>query len=321
MTNKEKYALLCEKEPTIGVYDQPWWMDAVCGPENWDILLYEKGDQILGTLPYYVKKKFGLKYITQPKFTQHNGPWIKYSENQSESKRISFEKEVMTNLIGQLEDLPVCFYQQSFSPIITNWQPFYWKGYSQSTNYTYRLPDIHDPSNLFEEFQHNKRKNINKARKGAFKIGYDLSATDFYQHHKKCLEKQGKAISYSQELLQKIFDAAYSHQAGKSVYLTSRDGKLLCALFNLQDKIWGYDLISAIDPETRNTGAPDLLVYTMLEYFSNKTKGYDFEGSMIEGVEESFRHFGATQTPYFNINKIYTKNPLVKAAIKYKLEK
>ena len=47
MTNKERYQQLCDAEPSICVYDQPWWMDAVCGADNWDVLLYEKNGSIL----------------------------------------------------------------------------------------------------------------------------------------------------------------------------------------------------------------------------------------------------------------------------------
>ena len=321
MTNKERYGQLCSQEPSICVYDQPWWMDAVCGADNWDVVLYEKNGTLLGAMPYYVKQKMGLRYITQPPFTQHNGAWIKYPENQAESKRLSFEKEVLDGLMEQIEALPVCLYQQSFSPNLTNWLPFYWRGYSQSTNYTYRLLDIHDPEALFPLFQHNKRKNINKAKKLGIQIYFDLPADRFYAHHKTCLEKQGQQIQYTLALFQRIHQAAYNNNAGKTIYATDANGTLLCALFNLNDKQWGYDLISAIDPETRNTGAPDLLVYRMLEYFSDKVTGYDFEGSMIPGVEESFRHFGATQTPYFRIWKTYTKNPLLQGVIRKKLSR
>lgn len=319
MTNKERYAQLCAQEPSICVYDQPWWMDAVCGPENWDVILYEKNGNILGALPYYVKKKMGLQYITQPPFVQHNGAWIKYPDHQSESKRISFEKEVLDSLIGQVEQLSICHYQQQFSPCLTNWLPLYWKGYSQTTRYTYRLPDIHDPSALFAAFQHNKRKNINKAIKQGICVQFDLPAETFYQHHKRCLSKQSQSIAYSLELFQRMYRAAYQNNAGRTVYATDLEGNLLCALFNIWDNQWAYDLISAIDPQTRNTGAPDLLIYRMLEFFSDKVKGYDFEGSMIPGVEESFRHFGATQTPYFLIQKTYTRNPILREAIRRKL--
>ena len=110
-----------------------------------------------------------------------------------------------------------------------------------------------------------------------------------------------------------------ANHGGRTIYAVGEDGEILCALFNLWDAEWGYDLISAIDPQKRHTGAPDLLVWSMLEYLSDKVKGYDFEGSMIQGVEESFRHFGGTQTPYFAIYKTYTKNPLLRMAIQRKL--
>lgn len=321
MTNKERYIQLCEKEDTICVYDQPWWLDAVCGEDNWDVLLYEKNGTVLGTLAYYVKNRMGIKYITQPPFTQHNGIWIKYADNQTGSKKISYEKEVFTNLIEQIENLSISYYLQAFSPTITNWLPFYWKGYKQTTCYTYRIPDIHDSEMLFGNFQHNKRKNINKAHKAGYTIKYDLSAKDFYEHHKKSLMKQGTTIHYSFDLFEKIYNAAYSKGCGRTIYVEDANGQLLCALFNIWDKRWGYDLISAIDPDTRNSGAPDLMVYHMINLLSEKVKGYDFEGSMLCGVEESFRHFGAEQTPYFVINKTFTKNPVIKSFIRWKMNR
>lgn len=318
MTNKDRYRQLCKTERSICVYDQPWWLDAVCGEGNWDVLLYEKGT-LLAAMPYYVRRRLGMRYITQPPFTQHNGAWVKYPAKQSESKRISMEKEVLNEIISQLEALPICHYQQSFSPCFTNWLPFYWNGYSQTTQYTYRLPDIHDLTELFDGFQHNKRKNINKARKANIQVRFDLPASDFYMFHVRCLAEQGQRISYSMELFQRMYDAAYANQSGRTIYAIGEGGEILCALFNLWDAEWGYDLISAIAPQKRYTGAPDLLVWSMLDYLSGRVNGYDFEGSMIQGVEESFRHFGATQTPYFTIYKTYTKNPFLRAAIKKRL--
>ena len=40
-----------------------------------------------------------------------------------------------------------------------------------------------------------------------------------------------------------------------------------------------------------------------LRIVSETTNCFDFEGSMIPGVEQSFRRFGAKQTPYFIIYK------------------
>ena len=43
------------------------------------------------------------------------------------------------------------------------------------------------------------------------------------------------------------------------------------------------------------------------KYAAGVTKHFDFEGSMIEGVERSYRAFGAIQTPYFSITKTNSK--------------
>lgn len=319
VTNKERYAALCAQEASICVYDQPWWMDAVCGADNWDVLLYEKNGNILGTLPYYVKIRYGLKYITQPPFTQHNGPWIKYPPQQTESKRISHEREVLDGLMEQVERLGVCHYQQQFSPKLTNWLPLYWRGYQQTTRYTYRLPDIHDPEALLPAVNSDKRRNIRNAQNAGLQFKFDLSAATFYQFHKDCLQKQGKEISYSFDLFQRMYDAAYQHHGGRAAYITDAEDRILCAIFAPKDHLWAYHLITALDPDVRKTGALDFLVYELWKYFSDKVSGYDFEGSMIEGVEESYRRFGATQTPYFSIHKTYTKNPLLRAVIAGKL--
>jgi len=45
------------------------------------------------------------------------------------------------------------------------------------------------------------------------------------------------------------------------------------------------------------------LVKEIIKYVSNYTNKFDFEGSMIEGIENSFRQFGAIQKPYFAISK------------------
>lgn len=320
MTNKERYTQLCQEEPSICVYDQPWWMDAVCGPENWDVVLYEKKGAVLGALPYYVRQKLGLRYITQPPFTQHNGAWIKYPSNQVESKRISFEKEVLDGLMEQIEQFPVCHYQQSFSPNITNWLPLYWRGYTQSTNYTYRLLDIHDPEELSKQFNYDKRRNIKRGKELNLELKFDLPAEDFYLFHQQSLKKQGKEIGYSLDLFQRIYHAAYDNDGGQVAYVVNQEQCILAAVFALYDKQWAYHLITALEPDARNTGALDFLVFELLRYFSDKVEGYDFEGSMIPGVEESFRHFGATQTPYFRIWRTYSKNLLIRWAIQNKLK-
>ena len=43
MTDKDSYRELCRLEPSISVFMQAFWMDAVCGEANWDVLLHRDG--------------------------------------------------------------------------------------------------------------------------------------------------------------------------------------------------------------------------------------------------------------------------------------
>jgi GNAT superfamily N-acetyltransferase len=117
------------------------------------------------------------------------------------------------------------------------------------------------------------------------------------------LKKQGQDISYSFDLFKGIHDAAISHEAGRTWYATDDQGSLHAAIFVVYDSKSAYYLISSIDPDHRGSGAATLLVRDAITYVSQYTERFDFEGSMIRGVEESFRKFGAIQMPYFSITR------------------
>lgn len=304
MTPKEKYRRLCKEEKTIPIFSKDWWMDAVCGENNWDVLIVEKDEQIIASMPIYIKKKFGFKYITQPQLTQMNGVYIKYPESQKYEKKLSYEKEIMSEIIEQLKGLGVYYYQQNFHYSVKNWLPFYWEGFQQTTRYTYVIDDLGDLEQIYNNFAHSKRKNINKSKK-IIEVKFDLSSAEFYQNHKMTLAKQNSQISYSYDLFKRIYDYSYERKSGKTIYAIDKEGNLHSALFIIWDHNSAYDLISTIDPDYRNSGSADLLVYEAIKYIANSTKKFDFEGSMIEGVENSFRKFGAVQKPYFTISKAF----------------
>ncbi len=305
MKNIEKYRIFCKKEENIPLFSKDWYLDAVCGKDNWNVALVEKSNEIIASLPYYMKKKKGIfTIISMPEYTQTMGVYIVYPHGQKYEKKLSYEKELMTKLIEQLPK--VDYFNQSFHMNITNWLPFYWKGFTQTTLYSYVIEDISNIEKVISSFNHAKRKNIKKAEK-LLTVKFDLSAEEFYENHKMTLAQQKSTISYSFKSFKRLYDATYRHNAGKTIYAIDEENNLHAALFVIWDKNSAYDLISTIDPTYRNSGAGTLLIKEILYFLSDKTKKFDFEGSMIENVEKSFRQFGTTQQAYFNISKIDSK--------------
>jgi hypothetical protein len=300
MHKKEKYAGFCLSEADLPLFYQPWWLDKVCTEGTWDVLLFEKNDQILGVYPFFIKKK--LKFfslISMPPYTPFLGPYLKYPENLKSFERISFEKEVYNYFISELPefDLFIQYFNYGFS----NWLPFHWQNFNQTTYYSYIIENIADIEKIKSNFHSNKQQEIKKAIK-TVKINFDLPPEDFYSFHKDTLEKQNQKISYTLEFFKGICEAAFMNNSGKIIYACD-DEKIYSALFFIWDNRSGYNLITVNDPDLKKSGTLSLIMLEAMVYLSDKTKMYDLEGSMNQNYEYSYRQFGGNQQQYFRITK------------------
>tara|TARA_A100001015_G_C14863826_1_gene661450 strand:- start:285 stop:1043 length:759 start_codon:yes stop_codon:yes gene_type:complete len=239
-----------------------------------------------------------------PQLTQTLGPFIKYPENQKYSKKLSYQKEIMNNLIDQLPAFD--YFCQNFHFSLTNWLPFYWRGFAQTTRYTYIINNIKDHEQVYQNFTQAKKKNIKKSE-NKIHVRFDLDVNSFYENHKLTLDKQGQKIQYQFNLLNRIYENGLKNNGVKIISAHDNDNNIHAALLLVGNNTSAYDLISTIDPTFRNSGAASKLVLEGIKLFSKDTRKFDFEGSMIENVENSFRQFGAIQTPYFQIKKVNSK--------------
>ena len=73
--------------------------------------------------------------------------------------------------------------------------------------------------------------------------------------------------------------------------------------FVVYDGSSAYSLMSATALDTNVNGLSELLFWKVLQRLSGQTEVFDFEGSMDEGIEHSYRLYGAEQVPYFQIYK------------------
>lgn len=305
-SNKDKYRQWCDTK-SVPLFMQAWWMDAVCfGNKEWDVFLVEREGAVIGAMPIHQLKKFGLRVILQPELTPYNGLWIDYPNDCAGEDKYLLEEVIINKFINQLEQLKPAYYQQNFHFSVTNWQPFYSKGFSQTTRYTYLIEDISDLKTVFDNFNYAKQKHIKKSQL-QLNADFSLTAEDFYNFHKRTLQQRGQRISYSSELFHRIYAVAISREQGAIIAVKDKNKNLHAALFVVWDKNSAYNLISAIDVEYKSSGASTLVVWEIIQYLSGKTRIFDFEGSMIESVAKSFRQFGTVQKSYFTIFKSYSK--------------
>lgn len=301
MLDKGRYLELCAAHEETPIFSRPFWLDAVCGERHWDAAVVERGGHILGAMPFYIRRRLGITCITMPPLTQNLSLWLAYPPEADARKRLSVETDVTADIISSLPRFDV--FGVNFYRSMTNWLPFYWKGFSQTTRYTYVIEDLSDLGRVSEAFSYAKKKNLRRAE-GRIRINLELSPKAFYENHRMTLRMQGVAINYTQDILQRIHDAVRTRDCGRIIGATDSEGNLHAALFVVWDEVQAYNLISTIDPHYRNSGAATLAVWHAVQHVATRTRKFDFEGSMIPGVERSFRQFGTAQVPYFRIARV-----------------
>lgn len=307
MNNKSKYRELCKKNNDIPIFSTDWWLDITAGEDKWDVSIVERNDEIVASLPYYLTKKYVFDIINMPKLTPSMGVWIKYPSNQKYTTKLSYEKEIFQELIENLPNFN--FFYQHFHWSITNWMPFHWQGFKQSTDYTYVLENTQDLEQLFMNFRENIRREIRKAEK-LLVVTEEEDIDKFYLIHKKTFDRQQMSNPYNLDLIKQVDAACQIRNCRKMWFATDELGQVHSAIYVVWDSKSVYYLMGGADPLLRTSGAASLLLWKAIEDASRQSRQFDFVGSMFEPIDRFFRGFGAVQKPYLQISK--TNGKLIK---------
>jgi lipid II:glycine glycyltransferase (peptidoglycan interpeptide bridge formation enzyme) len=312
MTNREKYRNFCETEQEIPLFSKDWWLDSVCGYDNWDVIIYEKGGHIYGTLPYFMTKKVIFNICNMPNLTQNIGIYMKYPKNQKYMKRLSFEKEVINYIMNKLPLIDS--FSQNFHNSFTNWLPLYWLGYQQTTKYTYVI-EHSNMENLEKILATDIKRRVKKSNNAGVEIYTSEDIKQFFEINKQTFLRQNIDIPYSYDFIKKLYDNCKMHNSVK-IYFAEYEKKIIAVNFLVYDNNTVYYLMGGIDPEYRDIGAMDAILVESIKFSLNEDKDFDFEGSMVESIEKYFKNFGAIQKQYFNISKVNSKLLKIRQFIK-----
>ena len=237
-----------------------------------------------------------------PIYTQTLGIWFNPEfEKENYSKNLFRKQTICEQLIRRLPSHT--YFLQNFHYSFTDWLPFYWRGYRQTTRYTYILPDIRNIPEMEKNRNSNIRRNIKKARtEYQIEIKTHLTPEQFLEINAKSYERQGEK-AYQPKILRRLIETVYSRNQGNTWGAFDQSGQLRAAVFFVWQENCAYYIAGGSDSTGRKSGAHLLVLSEAIREVSNVAASFDFEGSMIPGVERVFRSFGAIQKPYFVISK------------------
>lgn len=319
LSARQQLEELCRHDPSISIFLHPFWLDIVCKNGTWDVCLsYDNAGTIDGVLVYYkVKLKGIITAIAMPELTPNAGIWLRLPHHKINGiKRHSVytqTKKIVENLISQLPDVPI--YCQHFHYSLTDWQPFFWRNFRQTTHYSYIIDNLNDLATIYSDLKGSVRTDLRKAERcvSIENVGETTPQhlKDFYNVINLSFLKQGIKPLYSLETLEKL-DAVLGQKNAKRLFLArdtegsfgAEKGDIHGGVYII---IWNgtaHYIAGGSHPEKRQSGAMSLLIWRAIEWAAAQgCHTFDFEGSMIPQVEALFRAFGGHQKAFFRITK------------------
>jgi Acetyltransferase (GNAT) domain len=290
-----RYHAFVDASPQGIMYCKAWWLEATA-PGRWEVLLLQNTEMIKAAWPLVYNRKGN---IVMPPLTQKLGVLFAPSSARY-SKRLGEEIALCNQL---LEEIPIqAAVAQQFHEEFTNWLPFMWKGFKQTTKYTYIFDDLNNIADYMSRMTNDCRQRIHKGAKELqvceiddLQLMYDVNSLTF--------KRQGAENPFSLELVERVHSACKMHAGARILIAKDTAGNIHACDYMVYDHRCAVSILQGADPRFRKGGAQRLLDWESINFAATVSAKFDFEGSVLVGVEPYNRGFGARQTPYYLLRR------------------
>jgi hypothetical protein len=278
------------------IFQTSIWLNA-CDKE-YDIWGVFKGKDLVGGFVAPYRTFFGNKLVANPFLTPYSGLVFVNHEGKYVGK-ISNEKEISIKFAKLLrEEYKWGFLY--FDPLIIDMQPFIWGGFKVYLHYTYIL-DITDLEKTWDDMRPQTRHHIRKAQKDGLTVVAAESFDEVIAIVEKTFRRQN--ISRSFNIAYNYYNEFSKKNLCKGFICLDGYGMKIATCFIVWDGKRVYAILSGYDSEKGHHGSTALCFWEAIKYASKEIgyKEFDFEGSMVPQIEQSFRGFGGKLTPNYGV--------------------
>ncbi|MEI7596587.1 MAG: hypothetical protein WCK02_12620 [Bacteroidota bacterium] len=263
------------------VYAYSWYLDIIA--DNWDALIDENFEYVF---PIVWRKKFGIKYIYQPYFTQQLGVFS--------TKIIS--SEIVALFCNSIPSEYKVVNQQlnTYNDLVDD-------NLKKKIRTTYQL-DLILPFDLLQKsFSENNKRNYKRALKNNLFTVNTLVPEDLinlFQKDKLGQFRQTKPKDFNN--LKNIMFTSKHKGIGQLWSVYSKEKVLLAGAYFIESNNKIIFLFSATNSKGREFGAMSFLLTEFIRLNAGRNITIDFEGSDVESVARFYKSFGAKKTEYIS---------------------
>ncbi|ANH80573.1 hypothetical protein A8C56_05845 [Niabella ginsenosidivorans] len=274
--NIRQWDAFIRKSIQYRIYASSIWLDAFS--PGWGALINKDYSAVM---PLTIKKKYGISYLAQPRFTQQLGfysgmpvtdaikdefiesarerfPFAEININEAPAQPSQQKKNYTLALDKNYALIRASYYK---SLINNSLKP----ALKQQLTYCTE-PNIHEAVNTYRQLYRGKMGLDNKCYSQLTQLAVQMFATG------NCFTRQ-----------------------------VNRNNELLAISLFFRDEQRIYNICSATTAAGRKANANPFLYDRLIQEFAASGLILDFEGSNIAGIEAFYKKFGATLEPYYFI--------------------
>ena len=273
------YQACVEASTGCRIYGYSWYLDAVC--DDWYALV---ANDYAAVMPLPIRSKWGIRYVYHPLMIQQLGI---YGKRVDEMEFQSIEKQMQHQAL--MRHLHLDYVYQGDSKI---------DGSQQKTNQVLRLSRSID--DIRDNMSSNRKRDLKKATTADLKISQITDWTEI-----SSLIAQSTVDNQLPDLkkVEQLYKAGQSTNAIKAIVVKQDDGVLFLLLYGDDGNRIYYLLPTPLQSASHETGAATFAIYALIEKYIESRQFFDFEGSMLPGVQKFYSSFGAKIEPYFYVRK------------------
>lgn len=275
------------------LFHEPWWISATTNGDCQEVIVKQDGD-IVGRLPYVMKRRGPFRVIGMPPFTHVLGPLVDAGSGKPQT-RLLRRLLITRSLVDQLP--PHSYFHQHLDPLLddglanADGLAFQQRGFSVAPQYTFEIDCRRPLDDLWDAMHPKTRQPIRRAeeRYSVCSVDDGKSFVDFYV---KNIEAQGRMNKIDFTEFPALFSECRARECG--VILGAFDhGGIPVAMTYL---VWGhgtvYYLLSTRSVQSDAYGATSLLLWSAMTHAHQLGAKFDLDGVYSTGTARFLSRFG-----------------------------
>ncbi|MGI4763038.1 MAG: hypothetical protein ACRYF0_20160 [Janthinobacterium lividum] len=290
--NRSQWDALISEAPNGLIYALSWYLDIVS--PGWEALVKEEAGRYVAGLPLPVRRKFGLRYLQQPLFTQQLGlvclapptaaDWAQLGSLLR--RQFIYITKYAFNVGNAAVAGPAAL------------------GLAGGPTRTYHLSLQPTYPELWASYRPERRRHLRKAQPHALVVEPTTNIDLLIHLYDENIAPRFSGVQgegYEYRIIRGIYGAGSQQKMASLWQARSAEGEVLAMMLLLQFRQHTIYLVSCTTAAGKDQAATSVLIDSFLQQHAGHGGYFDFESPEVPGIERFYGSFGAVPRPFFTV--------------------